>query len=352
MLVHDLELDRMDGFDVRTLAQDVWLRLPRSRSSRKAILVLGMDRSGTSMVTHMLYTLGAALPRDLIGPGPGNPLGHWEPRALVAINDEILARLGRRWDDPRPPPDHWLDSRETQDDIQRIRAEIEQSYADAPLMVIKDPRLCRLLPLYTEALELLDIAPVVILQVRPVAEVAQSLIDRDDMPPGLSELLWLRSVTEAERYSRQCPRVWVSFTQVVADWRKTVDRIGDTLGVSWPIHPDDAAEEIGLLLNPRPRHIVPSSNGALMLAWETIQAGLAGDDLATRIAFDRVRASLQDADRLYIPALSHPLGRLEAEVEAMRASTCWRLTAPLRAIKRLLAGKPRGRRLWLGKSRG
>jgi hypothetical protein len=293
------------------------------------------------MVTHVLNSVGAALPRDLIGPGPGNPLGHWEPRNLVALNDEILARLGRRWDDPRPLPDHWLDCRESQHDIQRIRAEIERSYADAPLIVIKDPRLCRLLPLYIEALELLAIAPVVVLQVRPVSEVARSLADRDDMPPGLSELLWLRSVTDAELHSRKCPRVWVSFGQVVAGWRKTVCRIGRTLNVSWPTHPDNAAERINVVLKRRQRHVASfAGNEALALAWGAICAGLADDDLAARVAFDRVRALLQDTDRLYFAALAHAVERLENQLQAIHTSTCWRLTAPLRAMKRMVAGKP------------
>jgi hypothetical protein len=326
----------MDGLDLLTRVSNVPGRRSRLRAKRKAVVVLGMHRSGTSLITHVLHSLGAALPHDSIGPGRGNPLGHWEPRALVALNDEILGQLGRRWDDPRPLPDQWFASQEAQDNIQRIIAEIERGYADAPLLVIKDPRLCRLLPLYIEALEILDIDPVVILQVRPKAEVIQSLSDRDDLPPGLSELLWLRSVTEAEWLSRRCPRIWVSFRQMITDWRGTVDRIGKRLEIAWPIQPDDAAERINLLLKPSPRQVAPSiEDGALARAWTAVQTGLANDESAARAGFDRVRASLQETDRLYVPTMSHHLDRLEVELQAIRTSTCWRLTAPLRALSRL-----------------
>lgn len=71
---------------------------------RKALLVLDMSRSGTSLLTHVLHALGAALPRDLMGAGHGNPLGNFEPLGLIALNDRILQSLGLRWDDPREIP--------------------------------------------------------------------------------------------------------------------------------------------------------------------------------------------------------------------------------------------------------
>ena len=120
--------------------------------------------------------------------------------------------------------------------------------------MIKDPRLCRLLPLYLDALDVLDIEPLVILQVRPVAEVVQSLADRDGMKPDLAEFLWLRSVIEAEEQSRRCRRVWVSMAGMIADWPDTVRRITDGLALEWPMERDEAIDEIGPLLKPRLCH--------------------------------------------------------------------------------------------------
>jgi len=185
-----------------------------------------------------------------------------------------------------------------------------------------------------EALEVLGIMPAVILQVRSPAEVTQSLKDRDDLYRGLAQLLWPRSVTQAEWTGRQCPRVWVSFRQMITDWRGTVDRIGDGLKIAWPIQPDDAAQRIELPLNPRQRQVVPPvEDGMVACAWLAIQAGLANDESGVRAGFDRVRISLRKMDRLDAPAMSHDLSRLEAELQALRTSTCWRLTAPPRLLK-------------------
>jgi hypothetical protein len=304
-----------------------------SRPVRKALLVLGMSRSGTSLLTHVLHAMGAALPHDLMGAAHGNPLGHFEPRSLVGLNDRILASIDRRWDDPRPIPARWFRSRPAYRFMRRIIGQIRQSYGDAPLLVIKDPRLCRLLPLYLDALDVLDIEPLVILQVRPVAEVVQSLGDRNDMPPALAEFLWLRSVIEAEAQSRNCRRVWVSMAGMIADWPETVGRITDGLGLKWPMERDEAIDEVGPLLKLRLRHGIASESWQETMprlsvaAWAAIEHGLAGDESAARAAFDAVRASLLDLDQMYERYLS--------ALASMHRSLWWRLTAPLRVLRRM-----------------
>jgi hypothetical protein len=322
----------MDGCQdlirVETLARAA--RMPRV--ARKAVLVLGMSRSGTSLLTHVLHTLGAALPHDLMGAGHGNPLGHFEPQRLVALNDCILRSLDRRWDDPRPIPPRWFRSRPAYQFLERIVAQIRDSYGDAPLLVIKDPRLCRLLPLYLDALDVLDIEPLVILQLRPVAEVVQSLADRDGMEPGVSEFLWLRSVIEAEWQSRNCRRVWIAMAEMVADWPDTVNRIADGLRLHWPVDLERAGDEIATLLKPRLCHRVaamPPEDDVQRFctaAWTAAEHGRAGNEPAARAAFDVVRCALHDLDRLYQPYLS--------ALAAVQGSLSWRLTAPLRALGR------------------
>ena len=45
-----------------------------------ALVVTGMHRSGTSMVAAYLQQAGVSIGRNLIGPAPGNPRGHFEDR--------------------------------------------------------------------------------------------------------------------------------------------------------------------------------------------------------------------------------------------------------------------------------
>jgi hypothetical protein len=323
----------MDGWQDIACLEISRSRAPELRPARKALVVLGMSRSGTSLTAHVLHALGATLPQDLMGAAHGNPLGHFESRGLVALNDQILESLGRRWDDPRPIPTRWFRSRPAYRFLKRITAQIRESYGEAPILVIKDPRLCRLLPLYLDALDVLDIEPLVVLQVRPVAEVVQSLVDRDDMQPNLAEFLWLRSVIEAEAESRHCRRVWVNMAGMIADWPDTVRRITDGLDLEWPRERQEAIGEIGPLLKPRLCHGVvaalfeetmPRLSAA---TWAAVEHGLAGNEPAAQVAFDAAHLALHELDRTYefyssaVAAVPNPLLR--------------RLTAPLRVLRRL-----------------
>ena len=63
---------------------------------RVCLLVIGMHRSGTSALTHVLSLMGAALPQKLLGATLGNPMGHWEPVRLIEAHDALLAEVLER----------------------------------------------------------------------------------------------------------------------------------------------------------------------------------------------------------------------------------------------------------------
>src|SRR3546814_11847187 len=52
-----------------------------------------------------------------------------------------------------------------------------------------------------------EVEPRVVVMLRNPAEVCASLEERDLMAPGYGQLLWLRHVLDAERFSRGVPRV-------------------------------------------------------------------------------------------------------------------------------------------------
>jgi hypothetical protein len=256
---------------------------------------------------------------------------------LVEINDRILSHVGLAWNDPRPLPQGWVHSAEAHGFALQIRQQIEREYPDSRLLLIKDPRLCRLLPLYCDALEMMDIEPSVVLQVRPPAEVVRSLGQRDGTAADLSQLLWLRSVTEAEWHSRHCPRIWLDYAQVTADWRDSARRVAQRFDVTWPIPPETASGRVKLLhlgLREPDRSAQPP---ILRRAWAAIDAGLADDEAAARRGFDLVRQQLSETDQLYMPIVTDLAQRHAAQLQTIRTSTCWRLTAPLRALRLLSA---------------
>ena len=214
-----------------------------------------MHRSGTSALTRVLSLCGAALPARLIEPASRvNETGFWEPRELVALHDEILAAAGSHWHDVRRFPDAWFGSDAAAIFRQRLENLIAREFGAAPLLVVKDPRLCRLLPLWRSALARLGIAPLVVVPVRNPLEVAASLEERDGFGEGHSLVLWLGHFLAAEQHSRDLPRCFVAYDRLLTDWRGGVDRIGTSLGILWPRGPDAAAPDIEEFLCRTLRH--------------------------------------------------------------------------------------------------
>jgi len=330
------------------------ITVDRRQQDRAAILILGMHRSGTSALAHLLNVLGAQLPDQVLGPAYGNPLGHWEPTRLMEINNEILAVIGRSWDDPRPIPSSWFRSKEAYVFHERIAVEIASGYGNAPLLLIKEPRICRLAPLYLDVLDALGIRSRVILAIRHPGEVIPSIGERDKIDPRTIELLWLRSFLEAEEASRSCVRVWTSFESLLDDWERTAKRIADGLGVVWPNDLAQVREQANGIVRTRHCHhritdvcAPPALTSLTTHAWRAAQYALSGDEAAARQIFDEIRSAMADLDCLSAPfqareeellansrtARSEANLRSEqfqAELDSIRGSICWRMTLPIR----------------------
>ena len=54
------------------------------------IIVVGMHRSGTSLVSCLLHEFGFAFGGPHLEPQPDNPRGFWEHREIVRIHDDFL----------------------------------------------------------------------------------------------------------------------------------------------------------------------------------------------------------------------------------------------------------------------
>src|ERR1700712_2357048 len=68
-------------------------------TKRRAILVLGMHRSGTSALSGVVNALGPAAPKPLLAPRADNPRGFFESAALADAHDDLLLSAGSYWDD-------------------------------------------------------------------------------------------------------------------------------------------------------------------------------------------------------------------------------------------------------------
>src|SRR5262249_9582145 len=81
-------------------------------SRQKAVLVLGMHRSGTSAFTRVLNLLGLDLPTGLMPATQDNRQGYWESIELEELHEQALASCGSWWGDWRRIPQEWFASAE------------------------------------------------------------------------------------------------------------------------------------------------------------------------------------------------------------------------------------------------
>lgn len=111
------------------------------------VIVLGMHRSGTSVLARILNLMGLYLgPEGMsTGANPENPKGFWERRDVRFLNDAVLHSVGCDWDRvscldlAAVPPEMG----EAFDEVAK-RTLLEMD-AHRPWF-IKEPRLCLLLP--------------------------------------------------------------------------------------------------------------------------------------------------------------------------------------------------------------
>jgi len=363
----------------------------------KMLMILGMHRSGTSVLAGSCRLLGAELGERMMAAGQDNVMGFWEHDEIVRIHDEILGKLGYAWDDVRALPDKWWNYETVRPQRDALKAVLQRDFGAAELACVKDPRLCRMLPLWQDLLRELGWQPCYLIATRDPAEIIASLKARNGFAPEKSALLTLRYLLDAEAASRGGPRAVVDYAAVLADWRGALKPAWEKLGLAWPA--DERALDQGMagFVHKELRHhqkpeLMPG--GELGRLTRDTYKTLAGGADATQLdrlgkelsglsaGFDHILgalyaelhardAALADKDRLIQArdqeikhiaeerghhaglALARAqelewqrgelreLAHLKQELQALYHSTSWRVTAPLRGLMVMLRSIPK-----------
>lgn len=301
-------------------------RRPRSATSaprRIGILVIGMHRSGTSAVTRTLNLLGAALPANLMAAAPDNIAGFWESADIMAVHERFLEAIGSGWDDPQP-----LDAAAfatpaaatCHDDLLAI---LHRDLGDAPVFVVKDPRCCRLLPLWRRVLESFGAAPMAVLPVRHPLEAVLSLRLRNDLAREHAVAMWLAHSLAAERGSRDWPRQFVRYDAFLAEPGEAARQLAARLGCFPEAKVTAALGEIEAFWSAELRHHQYSDSDMDALpswvrsayGWMVEAAQGAEPEVAP---IEAMGAALDDVTELYGPLIGRPDHEARQAVEALR----------------------------------
>jgi GT2 family glycosyltransferase/glycosyltransferase involved in cell wall biosynthesis len=212
------------------------------------ILVLGMHRSGTSMVARLLNMIGLYFAPEGVSTGANqeNPKGFWERRDVRVLNDMVLHAAGADW--------HRLSGFSLEKVPESSLAEFKTEAGKIILAMdahrpwfLKEPRFCVLAPLWLELLEF----PVCVFVNRSPLEVAQSLRMRNAFPLAFGLALWERYNAEALNATRGHRRIQVNHADLMTDPVGTVRELEENLeglGVRGLRAPSD--EEIQTFIDP------------------------------------------------------------------------------------------------------
>lgn len=112
----------------------------------------------------------------------------------------------------------------------------------APLVVIKEPRITTLSDLWFKAARQAGFDVASVIAVRHPQEVISSIVKSWHVSPALASALWLKCNILAERNTRDVPRVFVDYANLLDDWRREMKRISTELPIELDTQDEDAVE--------------------------------------------------------------------------------------------------------------
>lgn len=225
-----------------------------SNSCPDLVVVLGMHRTGTSTVTRSLRALGVHLGENFLPPVAGdNDKGYFEDVEVNRLNIEILEKLGYSWDDVATIPQE----RFKWDVLRPLRQralELLQSRVNVRPYGMKDPRLCRTLPFWSDVIEALRLVPAYVISARHPNDVYESLKKRGPVQPVSVHYLWLQHLVPALVSTADSRRVVVSYDNMVTEPMRELERLARALGLTFDPSSHAVKEFITEFLDPSLRH--------------------------------------------------------------------------------------------------
>lgn len=200
---------------------------------KRLIIILGMHRSGTSVVTQISQCMGAYLgeENELMPAARDNPDGYFENMEITCINDRILRACGREWYSLKIAEinQHSLSVIEAKDEL---KDNIQRLFEKSDTVAVKDPRIAVLLPLWEEVLESLGIIAEYIWVFRNPLEVKESLRKRNGFRQKHGLLLWIQYNLSIAKFLENKDYLMINYNNLLEDM-ETIKSFSDFFGIKY-----------------------------------------------------------------------------------------------------------------------
>jgi hypothetical protein len=172
------------------------------------------------MVAGMLHKMGVHMGDNMLGKDWSNPLGHFEDRRIVVLNDQILHENNMGWMTRRRPKNC------SRENLELIR-EYLQRRMEKRYWGLKDPRLVSTYEWWAEALDLLGVSTVVFLVWRSPLHIARSLMKRNHFQRGVALDIALKN----QKWMGRIPGVDFSYDEILKKPGKEIKRMASHIGL-------------------------------------------------------------------------------------------------------------------------
>ena len=199
---------------------------------RRLVLVVGVGRSGTSLLAGILGELGFHLPQPEVEADETNPRGFSEPRWVVDFHSRLLKARRMTVNDSRPAA--W-EKTFAAAEREPLRAELREwlsgEFAQGEAVVVKDPRTVWFLPLWQRCASDLGVPTSFVTMLRHPAEVLRSAVKSYGtwQSEASRAAAWVNVALETEHVTRGERRAFVRYDSLLAGWRDEVERVGELL---------------------------------------------------------------------------------------------------------------------------
>lgn len=269
---------------------------------KNCMVILGTHRSGTSALIGALRLCGVNI-------GPRWLENLYEHPAIVTLHDEMLSHLNAVWDQTFLLAENWWTEKKVEPYQEKIIEIIKSDFKNAEWWGIKDPRMCVLIPLWLEIFKKLSITPYFVISVRNPFEIAKSHERRDHFSLEKSLFIWMEHILSAEYYTRDYPRVFSKYAELIANPIEAFSNIMMALKIQLPKSIEEVHENLRAFIRPDLKHhsfpernndnnlpaIVADLNRLLLECCESRQQ----QNLATQ-AFDNIRVELSKIKRFLL----------------------------------------------------
>ncbi len=214
------------------------------------MIVTGSGRSGTSSAAGTLKRLGLQIPQPEVEADERNPRGYYEPLWVADFHKYFLNGIPVRTIDSRPHAgeiamDHVTDEREAE--LRQWLTDEIAAQSDDAILAIKETRAYWVYPLWLRIAAELGVEVSSLTMLRHPTQVVRSrdaayLSEESDTFRRQRETTnvaaWMNSVFETERATRGNPRAFVPYYDLIGDWRSTMSRAGEQMGVDLTVGPE------------------------------------------------------------------------------------------------------------------